>query len=104
MKKVINGKVYNTETATEIDTYSNSYYTSDFNYFSETLYKTKKGNYFIHGVGNASSKYSCSVGNNGRGGSSEIIPLSESEAMNWLEENGDPEIIEKEFPHLLEEA
>lgn len=104
MKKVIDGKVYNTETAIEIDYYSSNYYCNDFNYFSETLYKTKKGNYFLFGSGNAMSKYSCSVGNNGRGGSSDIIALTESEAMEWMEEHGDPEIMEKEFSHALEEA
>ena len=104
MKKVINGMMYNTETATEIDYYSNNYYTNDFNYYSETLYKTKKGNYFLYGSGNAMSKYSCSVGNNGRGGSSDIIALTESEAMQWMEEYGDSEIMEKEFAHTLEEA
>lgn len=68
MKKVINGKIYNTETAIKVDCYCSDYYCSDFNYYDETLYKTKKGNYFLFGSGNALSKYSCSVGNNGRGG------------------------------------
>lgn len=104
MKKVINAKVYNTETAIKIDDYSNGYYSFDFNYYSETLFKTKKGNYFLYGSGNALSKYSCSVGNNGRGGSSDIIALTESEAMEWMEEYGDPDIMEIEFKDSLQEA
>jgi hypothetical protein len=50
------------------------------------------------------SKYSCPVGNNGRGGSSDIIALSESEAMEWMEKYGDADITEKEFSHALVEA
>jgi hypothetical protein len=102
MTKTINGKRYNTETATEIGHFNNGYYYNDFYHYSETLYKTNKGNYFLYGSGNAMSKYSCSVGNNGRGGSSDIIPLTESEALEWAEEK-DQDAVDH-FSHLLEEA
>lgn len=45
MKKIINGKLYNTETAIELgceDYYDNGLYCS-----SKTLYKTAKGTYFL---------------------------------------------------------
>lgn len=41
MKKIINGKMYNTETATEIEHYNNGMPYSDFTYFEESLYKKK---------------------------------------------------------------
>lgn len=104
MKKLINGKMYNTETAEEIATWSNSYYPSDFHYCQETLYKTKKGAYFLHGVGGALSRYSVPVGNNGRGGGSEIVALTADQAFDWMEENGLTEEAEKEFPDKIEEA
>jgi hypothetical protein len=103
MKKTVNGLTYNTETAKEIGYYSKSYYCNDFNYYSESLYKTKTGNYFLYGSGNAMSKYSCSVGNIGRGGSSDIIPMTEAEAMEWCEEY-DQDSLENHFSHNLEEA
>lgn len=56
MKKTINKKVYNTETATEIKTKTVSYFGDPAGY-EETLYKTAKGNYFVYGVGGADSKY-----------------------------------------------
>ena len=56
MKKTINRKVYNTETATEIKTKSVSYFGDPAGY-EETLYKTNKGEYFVYGVGGAESKY-----------------------------------------------
>lgn len=56
MKKTINRRVYNTETATEIKTKSVSYF-GDPEGYEETLYKTAKGDYFVYGVGGAESKY-----------------------------------------------
>lgn len=104
MKKLINGKMYNTETAEEIATWSNSYYSSDFRYCQETLYKTKKGAYFLHGTGGPLSSYSQPVGNNGRGGGSEIIAYTADQAFDWLEEHDLTEEAEKEFPGKIEEA
>lgn len=49
MKQVIEGKLYNTETATEIAT--DKYWDGsnwDRHGRTTTLYKTKKGNYFTH--------------------------------------------------------
>ena len=49
MKKIIDGKIYNTETAEKIGFYCNG--ESGFGRFHETLYKTQKGRYFTHGEG-----------------------------------------------------
>lgn len=87
MKKIINGKMYNTETAMEIDSYSNDYGYDDFDYVSETLYIKKTGEFFLLGDGSARSIYSKSCGNNSRIGCKLIIPLSEEEAKEWILEN-----------------
>ncbi|SHK06544.1 hypothetical protein SAMN02745975_03562 [Geosporobacter subterraneus DSM 17957] len=47
MKKIINRKVYNTETAELLGKYWNSLGNDDFNYLHEELYITKKGNMFL---------------------------------------------------------
>ena len=47
MKKVINGLLYNTETAKEIGYHSENF-PGDFKYVCETLYKKKTGEYFLH--------------------------------------------------------
>jgi hypothetical protein len=104
MKKTINGKTYNTETAEEITYTSSHLYTNDFGYWSETLHKTKKGNYFLYGSGGAMSKYSEPCGNNGRCGGSDIIPLTMDEALEWCEEHDEQEAIEREFSLMVEEA
>jgi len=42
MKKIINGKMYDTNTAKSISEYENDYSPADFSYFRETLYKKKQ--------------------------------------------------------------
>lgn len=87
MKKVIDGKTYNTETAEFLASWWNGCSTTDFGYCSENLYRTKKGTYFIEGVGGALSKYARSCGHNSRCGGEDITPLSEFEAREWVEAN-----------------
>lgn len=104
MKKVIDGKLYNTETATEITSYSNNLGANDFNNLSETLYKTDNGNWFLKGTGGAMTKYSVSIGNGGRSGSSTIIALTEQEAFQWCETNDEIKVIEQHFTGYIDEA
>ncbi len=56
MKKTINRKVYNTETAALIKNKTYSFFGDPAGY-EETLYKTAKGEYFVYGIGGAESKY-----------------------------------------------
>lgn len=85
MKQVIDGKVYNTETATHIANWDNGVYGNDFRACDEDLYVTKKGAYFVHGKGGALSRWAESCGNNGRCGGSGIEVLSPKEALAWRE-------------------
>ena len=103
MKKVIDGKVYNTETATKVAEWSNGLSYSDFNNENEELYVTKKGNWFLYGEGGANSKYRKSNGNSAWG-SSNIIAMSELDAYKWLEKNNELDAIESYFPKEIEEA
>jgi hypothetical protein len=86
LKKVIEGKVYNTETADLIADagYSNG---GDFQYWYEELYITQKGQFFLYGEGGPMSRYGRSVGNNTTSGSSNIQLYSKEEAFQWCEEN-----------------
>ena len=43
---IINGKLYNTETATYVGGYSNGLSINDFNYYDEELYRKRTGEYF----------------------------------------------------------
>jgi hypothetical protein len=106
MKAVIEGRVYNTKTAEIIHSWDNRFYKSDFHYCEDSLYKTKKGNFFLVGSGGPLSKYSVSCGQNSWGGSdNNVTPLTKEEALRWLEDHdGDSSIIEELFSDMIEEA
>lgn len=89
MKKIIKNKVYDTDTAQRLGEYAPNPYRSDFHYFCETLYQKKTGEFFLHGEGNAASKYSRSCGQNEWCGGEQIIPMSYAEAQKWAEEHLD---------------
>lgn len=88
MKKVINGKLYNSESARRLGYYSYSN-RRDFNFYEETLYITRSGNYFIHGEGGANSRYSRVIDQNSWSGGEDIIPIDEKTAKEWAEQHLD---------------
>jgi hypothetical protein len=104
MKKVIEGKVYNTETATLIHEWDNGMYGSDFKRCEESLYRTAKGAYFTAGSGGPMSKYAVPVGSNGHGGGEGIEILTKKEALAWLESHGGDDAIEEHFSDMIEDA
>ena len=97
MKRVIAGRVYNTETATDICTQSRCH--SDFSDHTTTLYRTKNGNYFLSGEGGPQSRWSQSCGQNSWSGGSGLIPIDADEARQFAEDRElDPdEMIEAGF-------
>lgn len=96
MRKVIKGKLYDTEKATMVAEWSDGY-PSDFRYCCEELYRKRTGEYFVHGEGGAMSKYAESCGQNQWMGGEAIRPVSYDEARQWLEEHGTAEEYEAEF-------
>ena len=64
MKKIINGKLYDTDTAKEMGTGCASCSPRDFHYYSETLYRKRTGEYFLYGEGGPASRYAERVDNN----------------------------------------
>ena len=89
MKKIINGKVYDTNTAKRLGAYEPNPYHSDFHWYCETLYQKKTGEFFLHGEGNAASPYSRSCGQNEWCGGEKIVPLTFAEAQKWAEDHLD---------------
>lgn len=98
MKAIINGKRYDTATADLVAEWGNGLGGSDFRNCNEDLYRTKKGRWFLHGQGGAMTRWSRSVGNNGTCGGSGILPMTEDEAREWLEQHREVDAIEKFFP------
>ena len=105
MKKIINGKRYDTKTATEIASAWNGCSRSDFNFLLETLYKTDGGAWFLAGDGGALTKYAEVLeGGRSRCGGKDIVPLTPAEAKGWLESNRKTEALETCFASEIQDA
>lgn len=76
MKKTINRKLYNTDTAEQIASINVGEFGDPAGY-EEALYKTKKGLYFLCGKGGAESKYV----------EEDIVAIDSKAAEAWLKEN-----------------
>lgn len=84
MKKVIDGKIYNTDTAERLAFWCNDLPDNDFGSLDETLFRTKKGQHFLYGDGGALTWCSQRSGNGSCGG--KVIELmSSGEALAWCE-------------------
>jgi hypothetical protein len=101
MKKIINGKKYDTDTAKILGSAGYSH-PGDFNHWKETLYIKKTGEFFLHGIGGPMSKYAHRVSLNEWTGGEKIIPLTREEARKWIEKNLDVEEYEEIFGEVEE--
>ena len=102
MKKIINGKRYDTETAEFCGSHEYGY-PEDFDHVSEELYQKRTGEFFLYGEGGPNSKYREEISMNSWSGGEKIIPLTEDEAKEWAEEYLDGEDYEKLFTVTEEE-
>ena len=97
MKKIINGKLYDTSTAEKIDSWRSGRSPGDFNYIAETLYVTPSKAFFLHGTGGAATEYAELVGSR-KCGSETIVTMTSQEAMEWCEQRDvDADIYQKYF-------
>lgn len=103
MKKIINGKIYDTATAKLCAAAASGGSYSDFDYWHEALYRKKTGEYFLHGEGGPMSKYAESCGQNEWRGGEKIIPLSYEAAQKWAEEHLDGDEYEEIFGAVTED-
>lgn len=86
MRKVIKGTVCDTETATRLGTCGHDI-TNRLHRWTETLYRTKSGRYFIHGEGEPGSRYA-KAEDDGHWKSGEQIDIITKEAAEkWAEEH-----------------
>lgn len=84
MNKVINGKRYSTDKAECVGEMDNGLLANDFDYYGETLYRKRTGEFFVLAEGGARSSIARSAGSSSIGGA-EIIPLSYDAAEKWAE-------------------
>ena len=103
MKKIINGKVYDTEKAARVASWSNGGTWRDFRHLEETLYRKKTGEFFLFGEGGPMTQYAERVEQNGWIGGSRIMPMSYAEAQKWAEEHLDGDEYEAIFGAVVED-
>lgn len=102
MKKIINGKLYNTDTAKRLSEWVNDI-TDNLHWVSETLYQKQRGEFFLHGEGGPSSKYAESIGQGNWSSGEKIIPLSYEAAQAWAEEYLDVNAYQAAFGPVEED-
>lgn len=94
MKKIINNRRYDTDTAKEIGKWDNGLPGGDFDYVSEHLYQKRTGEFFLHGDGGARSWCATTTDDGWQSGGEAIRPLTEEEAREWCERRLDAEAYE----------
>lgn len=97
MKKVIDGRLYSTDTAKMVGEYQSREGRSSFSYYEEQLYQKRTGEFFLYGYGHAASPYSERIDRSTRGPGSKIVPLTFEEAKRWAEEKLCADEYEKIF-------
>lgn len=100
VRKIIYGRAYDTDTATEVATWDDDPMDEDL-HLTETLYRKRTGEYFIYGRGGAQTVYSKLVRNVWEPGH-EFIPQTYEGAMAWAEEHMPAEAYEAEFGEVDE--
>lgn len=87
MKKIIGGRVYDTDTARELGIWTNTWDHRSWTYEHESLYQKRTGEYFLFGEGGPQTKYAESTSDNQWSGGQKILPLSLAKAREWAEKH-----------------
>lgn len=97
MKKIINGKKYDTDTAKLIGSDGNGLAYSDFRWMHEELYRKRTGEYFLFGEGGPMTGYAETSADGWSGSGESIIPLSEEKDRKWAEKHLTADEYEEAF-------
>lgn len=104
MKKIIGGKLYDTDTAKQIGYNSYGDGPRDFSYWCEILYKKRTGEYFLFGEGGPMSRYAISTSENQWSGGQRISPMSYKSAQEWAQKNLNADEYMAEFGPVEEDG
>ena len=84
-KKIINGRMYNTDTTEVLGSWDNGCPRGDFSFEEQTLHKKKTGEYFVYAYGGVQSNFGDCYGGHDCSGE-KFIPMSVEQAQQWSEE------------------
>ena len=102
MKKIINNKVYDTDTAKELASWSSDN-ANRLDYIDETLYRKKTGEYFLLGEGGPRTQYAREAGTNSWSSGDRIMPMTYQEASDWAQSRLSGEKYEELFGAVRED-
>lgn len=85
MRKVIDGRTYDTDTAARVGSWDNGLEQSDLGRIDATLHRKRTGEYFLHEKGGPMTPFAERDGLGGWASGAMITPLSAAEAMRWAE-------------------
>ena len=86
MKKIINNKLYCTDTARNCGICSHGA-PDEGHWYEEALYRKRTGEFFLYGKGNATSPYNKTQQDGTRVPAEKIVPLTVAAARRWADEN-----------------
>lgn len=104
MKKIINGKKYDTDTAREVAHVEAIPEGDRSARYEETLYQKRTGEYFLYGWGGALSRYANISSTGGMSPGRKFIPLTFEQARDWGERNLSVDDYEAEFGECSEDG
>ena len=103
MKKIIDGRKYDTDTAREVASSCSEPDRGTFGWTRETLYRKRNGEFFMLGEGGPSSKYARQVEQCGWSEGWRIMPMTYDEARRWAEDALDADDYEAAFGQVDED-
>ena len=104
MRSIIDGKRYDTDTATLIHEWDNRQPRTDFRRRDKDLYRTQGGAWFIHHYGGPMTDCARPAGDGSVTGGASIEPISEDDAYAFLESHDGEHAIETFFPGRFVDA
>jgi hypothetical protein len=100
MKKIINGKMYDTEKAKLMAEWDNKKQGS-LEYVHEALYQKRTGEFFVYGTGGPKSQYAKPCGNDSWDEGNRIMPLTYDGARQWAKEHLTEDECIEIFPEVF---
>jgi hypothetical protein len=105
MKRIIDGKLYDTDQAKLIAEMDNGLPQGDLYHVREALYLTRNGAWFLAGKGGAAStRWAKDLGQGSTCQGGGIIALDEEEAAAWAEGNAEADVMLEYFSRYVENA
>lgn len=103
MPRIINGKTYDIHTAKLVGSWNNGRARTDFEWFEESMYRKRTGEFFLYCEGGPMSRYAGSSGDNTWRPGHLITPLSYQAAVEWGKKHLDSKKYEAFFGKIVED-